>query len=92
MIALLLLGVSLANVSFYGRLEPGERLVLILDEGIEISAPEHRLTGSAEAALAKAPAWLREDLEEAFLDLPSGYQEVYASLILSCRDPIVDEV
>ena len=92
MIALLLLGVSLANVSFYGRLEPGERLVLILDEGIEISAPKHRLTGSAEAALAKAPAWLREDLEEAFLDLPSGYQEVYASLILSCRDPIVDEV
>ena len=59
---------------------------------LEEIAP-YALTEAAWQAVARAPNWLQDDLQDRFRELDTEHQEEYAALILGLTDPlIVDEV
>jgi hypothetical protein len=55
--------------------------------------PLEPLSAKAQQAIAKAPAWLREDLTDNFRRLKDlSVQDRYAQIILDAVDPYVDEI
>jgi hypothetical protein len=87
----------LDEVDFDLYLEAGRHLGVRLDaatQTLETIAPvrSHVLTVAAEAAVAKAPRWVRHELTWVFTQIPAAYQNVWAGAINDANDPYVDEI
>lgn len=87
----------LDQVEFDLYLEAGTHLAVRFDQvtqTLERIAPtrRHELTAAAEAALAKAPQWLRHELTWVFSQIPGAYQDLWADAINDARDPYIDEI
>lgn len=90
-------GTLLDEVDFDLYLEAGRHLGVRFDaatQTLEAIAPirSHALTIAAEAAVAKAPRWVRHELTWVFSQIPAAYQEAWAGAINDANDPYVDEI
>ncbi len=86
----------LDEVDFDLYLEAGRHLGVRLDAATRtletIPVRSHVLTVAAEAAVAKAPRWVRHELTWVFTQIPVAYQNVWAGAINDANDPYVDEI
>lgn len=63
-----------------------------IDHTLEVVTNLGTLTEAAQAALRKAPQWLRPDLENVFRLLSDPVQNLWAETVLNCVHPCIDEV
>lgn len=83
------------STSVYRRLDPSEHLAVEFDHAsgsLITHAPPSDLSSLAEQAVAKAPTWLQQSLEDTFARLHVYFQDLLADVILNTNDPYVDEV
>lgn len=76
---------------------PGEALIFKYNnQSAELEQyfiPEYQyLTDLSKQAIAKAPAWLRNDLRLVLIQLSETHQNKWANAILETQDPYIDEV
>lgn len=85
------------SLGFRGRIPPGEFVALSYEPATghaHVKVGEQQILSEVAAlALQRAPAWLRDRLEDRFSRLPYAPRDSLAQLILDIEDPrLVDEV
>jgi len=86
---------TICSLNTYTYLPPNEFLgvrVDIFSSSLTLTGYTPPLTENALLAIEKSPQWLRDDLVIAFARMTNSFQDMYANLILSVDNPIIDEV
>lgn len=87
----------LDEVEFDLYLEAGRHLGVRYDHAtqtLDTIAPirNHELTAAAEAAVDKAPRWMRHELTWVLSQIPADEQDLWARAINDANDPYIDEI
>lgn len=90
-------GTLIDEINFELYLEAGKHFAFSFDHNTKTltqwsPSVTNTLTGRADAALNKAPQWLRLELHWVFSQLPAASQDLWAAVINDANDPYVDEI